>query len=153
MAGGAERWLATAKVHAQAGDQLLAYDVCVQGLEENPEDPALKHAAVLALARSGATLQARQLYRELALHTVPRNAVSRALQIDIAALDARITKDLALAASARERNLLLTEAAARYRQIFDETGDYYPAINAATLLRLAGNTAEARALAVSVGAI
>jgi class 3 adenylate cyclase len=153
MPGDPERWLATARTHAQAGDQLLAYDVCVQGLEENPKDPALKHAAVLALARSGATAQARRRYRELGLDAVAPSAVPRALYIDIAALDARITKDLALAASAGEKDLLLTEAAAQYRQIFGNTGDYYPGINAATLLRLAGRTGEAKELAASVRAI
>ncbi len=148
-----QRWLATAKAHAQAGDQLLAYDVCVQGLEENPDDPALKHAAVLALARSGATAQARRRYGELGLDAVSRAAVSRSLYIDIAALDARIAKDLALAAAGRERKALLAEAAGRYRQIFDDTGDYYPGINAATLLRLADRAAEAKTLAGAVRTI
>jgi len=148
-----QRWLATAKAHAQAGDQLLAYDVCVQGLEENPDDPALKHAAVLALARSGATAQARRRYEELGLDAVSRDAVPRSLYVDIAALDARIAKDLALAAGGRERKALLAKAAGRYRQIFEDTDDYYPGINAATLLRLADRTAEAKTFAAAVRTI
>jgi tetratricopeptide repeat protein/adenylate/guanylate cyclase family protein len=148
-----ENWLELARSHAAAGDHLLAYDVAVRGLDEHPEDPALKHAAVLALARSGATAKAHERYGELLLGEVPRAAVSAALSTDIAALGARIAKDLALAASPENRKGLLVDAAVRYRRIFEESGEYYPGVNAATLTLLAGETTEARALAVSVRAI
>jgi len=144
------RWLEQARSHAAAGDHLLAYDVAMRGLDAYPEDAALKHAAVLALARSGATTTARERYAELGLGEVPRAAVSAELHTDIAALGARIAKDLALAAGPESRRGLLIEAARRYRHVFDETGDYYPGVNAATLMLLAGWAPEAKALAASV---
>jgi hypothetical protein len=136
-----------ARSHAAAGDHLLSYDLAMRGLDEHPRDLALKHAAVLALARSGATAKARERYLELGLGDVSRAGASASLYTDIKSLDARIAKDLALAASAEKRRALLSDAAARYRKIFDETGDYYPGVNAATLALLAGDAAEARTLA------
>src|SRR5262249_28090870 len=139
--------------HAAAGDHLLAYDVATRGLDQHPQDPALKHAAVLALARSGAAAKARERYLELGLGHVSRGDVSPALYTDIGSLDARTAKDLALAAGSEHRLQLLVLAAHRYREIFDETGDYYPGVNAATLALLAGYAPEAKALAASVRGI
>ena len=123
------------------------------GSNEHPEDLALKHAAVLALARSGATAKARERYCDLGLGEVARSAVSAALYTDIATLNARIAKDLALAAGSDERKGLLAEAATRYRRIFEESGEYYPGVNAATLTFLSGEAEEAKKLAASVRAI
>ncbi|HKM72072.1 MAG TPA: TRAFs-binding domain-containing protein [Stellaceae bacterium] len=148
-----DSWLEQARSHAAAGDHLLAYDLAMRGLDEHPQDPALKHAAVLALARSGATAKASERYLEFGLGDVPRTGISASLYTDIASLGARIAKDLALAASTENRRELLTEAATRYHKIFDETGDYYPGVNAATLALLAGYAPEARALAASVRTI
>ena len=148
-----DNWLQEVRSHAAAGDHLLAYDTAVRGLDEHPQDPTLKHAAVLALARSGATLKARERYREFGLGDLPRASVSQSLYTDIASLDARIAKDLALMAGAENRGELLNRAATRYRKIFEETGDYYPGVNAATLALLAGHSREAKALAASVRTI
>lgn len=150
MAEDREFWLGEARSHRAAGDYLLAYDVAMRGLAEYPDDPALKHAAVLALARSGAIATARQRYLELGLGEVPRDRIPPALYVDIMSLDARIFKDLALMESGDRRTELLLEAAGRYRRIFDDTGDYYPGVNAATLTLLAGHPAEAKAIALSV---
>src|SRR5215471_1758463 len=130
-------WLQQVRSHAAAGDHLLAYDTAVRGLDEHPQDPTLQHAAVLALAHSGATLKARERYREFGLGDLPHGSVSLSLYTDIASLDARIAKDLALAEGAENRRELLNSAATRYRKIFEETGDYYPGVNAATLALLA----------------
>jgi hypothetical protein len=148
-----ESWLMDARSHAAAGDHLLAYDVATHGLERHPGDAALKHAAVLALARSGATAKARERYLELGLGNVSRGDVPSALYTDIASLGARIAKDLALASDPEQQQQLLAQAADRYREIFEETGDYFPGINAATLALLAGNAPEVNALAASVRAI
>ena len=146
-------WLQEVRSHAATGDHLLAYDTAVRGLDEHPQDPRLQHAAVLALARSGATLKARERYREFGLGDLPRGSVSLSLYTDIASLDARIAKDVALAEEAENGNELLNRAVTRYRKIFDETGDYYPGVNAATLALLAGYTTDAKALAASVRTI
>src|SRR4051794_25859458 len=71
-----ENWLNEARSHAAAGDHLLAYDVATRGLDQHPQDPALKHAGVLALARSGASAKARERYLELGLGNVSRGDVS-----------------------------------------------------------------------------
>src|ERR1700730_12004702 len=101
-----ETWLHRVRANAGAGDHLLAYDVALRGLAEHPGDAALQHAAVLALARSGATAKASERYREFALGQVPSAAVAAALRIDIAALGARIAKDLALSSSPEQRPAL-----------------------------------------------
>src|SRR5271167_3744149 len=101
-----DSWLEQARSHAAAGDHLLAYDVAMRGLAEHPQDLALKHAAVLALARSGATATARQRLLELGLGEVSRAKVSPSLYADIISLDARISKDLALAESGDRRTEL-----------------------------------------------
>ena len=143
-------WLTRSRAHSGAGDHLLAYDVALRGVAEHPDDLALKHAAVLALARSGAAQRARERYSELGLDRVARGEAEPSLYTDIAALGARIAKDLALAAGAARRGALLREAAGRYRRIFEETGDYYPGVNAASLFLLAGHEARAKAVAASV---
>ena len=60
------------------------------------------------------------------------------LEPDIAALGARIAKDLALAAAERDRSPLLSHAADLYEAIYRQSGGYYPAVNVATLRLLAG---------------
>ena len=148
-----QSWLNDARSHAAAGDHLLAYDVATHGLERHPGDAALKHAAVLALARSGATVKARERYSELGLGNVSRGDVPSELYTDIASLGARIARDLALGSDPEQRQQLLTQAAHGYREIFEETGNYYPGVNAATLALLAGSAPAANALAASVRAI
>ena len=105
-----QSWLNDARSHAAAGDHLLAYDVATHGLERYPEDAALKHAAVLALARSGATAKARERHLELGLGNVSRGDIPMALYTDIASLGARIARDLALASDPEQRQQLLTQA-------------------------------------------
>jgi hypothetical protein len=153
MPDDSQNWLARSRAHSAAGDHLLAYDVALRGLSEHPGDPGLEHAAVLALARSGATEKARERYAARGLGSIAPDRVERSLYTDIAALGARIAKDLALAAGRDRRTALLREAVLRYRRIFDDTGGYYPGVNAATLALLAGDEAQARALAALVSAV
>src|SRR3954454_4784612 len=116
------------------GELLTAFDLAERGLAENPDDVWLKHRAVLALARAGSTGEAARRFGEYGLAGVDDE--------DVAALQARIAKDEAIAqGSGFER------AAALYESIFRQTGGYYPAVNAATLTLLAGDNARARTLA------
>jgi len=96
----------------------------------------------LALARAGATELARKKYSELGL--------ARSSDEDIAALDARLQKDQALAAAGADRRKKLEHAAGLYRKIYERTGGTYPGVNAATLSLLSGDTDSATALAKSV---
>src|SRR5215510_8120257 len=87
----ATEWVAVVKAAERDGEFFRAYDAARQGLAQHPEDLALRHRAVLALARSGATKHAQALYRELGLNGCEGK--------DIPELEARLLKDVALAAS------------------------------------------------------
>jgi Tetratricopeptide Repeats-Sensor len=121
------------------GELLAAVDLAEQGLEEHPGEPELQYRAVLALARAGSTEQAALRFEEYGLREVGTE--------DVLALEARIAKDVALAAGGEERRLLALRSAALYAQAFAATGGYYPAINAATLMLVGGNVEASRTLA------
>src|SRR5207237_263244 len=121
------------------GELLAAFDLAERGLEEHPEELRLKHRAVLALARAGATEEAARRFQEYRLERIPDE--------DIAALGARIAKDIALAGSGVRRAGDAGDAAELYGAIFARTGSYYPAINAATLWLVAGDADRSRRLA------
>ena len=132
-------WLAAVKEAERRGELLSAFDLAERGLVHHPEDISLKHRAVLALARAGSTKQARRRFIEYGLAQVPAE--------DVASLRARIVKDIAIAASGEARQQQAARSAELYAAIFDRTGGYYPAINAATLSLLAGEPDRARELA------
>jgi class 3 adenylate cyclase len=132
-------WLAAVKEAERRGELLTAFDLAERGLARHPDDISLKHRAVLALARAGSTEQARRRFAEYGLAEIPTE--------DVAALGARIVKDIAIAASGEGRRLHAARSAELYRAIFARTGGYYPAINAATLSMIAGEPDRARELA------
>jgi len=135
----AEAWLASVRDAERRGELLSAFDLAERGLEEHPGDVSLRHRAVLALARTGATSQAQRRFADLGLSSVDTE--------DVAALEARIQKDAALAASGDERRRLAAHAATAYRVIRDRSRGYFPAVNAATLTLVAGDVSGAHALA------
>ena len=110
-----------------------------RALVEHPGDAGLQYRAVLALARSGSTTEAARRFEEYELGAVQDE--------DTEALWARIKKDAALAAGDDERPQLALEAAGEYRTIYEQTGGYYPAVNAATLCFLAGDPEAAAEMA------
>jgi hypothetical protein len=132
-------WLAMVRQEERRGELLSAYDIANRGLEEHPENVDLAYRAVLALARTGSTSEAERRFADLHLTDVDTG--------DVAALRARILKDRALGASGEERRRLAEAAALAYQRIADRSGDYFPAINAATLRLVAGDTATAADLA------
>ena len=105
----------------EQGDLLLAFDEACRHLERFPDDEALKHRGVLALARAGATERAAHLFKQWGL--------DRSSEGHVLALEARIGKDRALKLSGDARRAALGEAAAIYRRIYEAKPDYYPAIN------------------------
>src|SRR5271163_932955 len=138
----AAEWLVAVRDQERRGELLSAFDLAERGLTEHPADLGLKHRAVLALARTGATHEAARRFAEYRLDDVPDE--------DVSALRARLAKDFALGASGGERTRLAAAAAEDYEAIFTRTGGYYPAINAATLWLLAGFAARSCALAKTV---
>jgi ABC-type multidrug transport system fused ATPase/permease subunit len=127
----AAEWIALVKEREGAGELLLAFDFARKGLAEHPGEVWLRYLAVRVLARSGATQQATDLYRqyELQLERAP----------DIVALDARILKDEAWRTRGAERPARLLRSAEAYAAIFERGGASYPGVNAATLFTLAGD--------------
>jgi class 3 adenylate cyclase len=137
----ASGWLEAVKGAERRGELLTAFDLAEQGLAEHPDDLWLKHRAVLALARAGATGEAEQRFLRYGLLAFAEQ------EEDIAALAARISKDLALDAPFDGRRAQALRARDRYRAIHARTGGYYPAVNAATLSLVAGEPEAAREFA------
>jgi hypothetical protein len=151
-----EDWLARVADADRRGEFLLSYDLATRALDQHPGDVALRHRAVLALARSGATEQARTQFRTRELAALTPSALAALgtpLAEDIPALGARIAKDLAFAAQGAARAARARVAAEQYERIFTRTGGYYPGINAATMWALAGDASRACSLATRVRAI
>jgi class 3 adenylate cyclase/tetratricopeptide (TPR) repeat protein len=134
-----ETWVDAVVAAERRGELLSAFDLAERGLEEYPDDVWLRHRAVLALARAGSTDEAQRRFDDYELASVDEE--------DAQALQARIAKDVALAAQGVERREEARRAAMLYGEIFDRTGGYYPGVNAATLKLVAGDAAEARLLA------
>lgn len=129
------------------GEYLVAYELSLKELESKPNDQQLKYSAVMALARMGASYQAQQLYQQYQLASVN--------DVDIAALEARIEKDLASLAKKSKRRAHYLAAAQKYRDVFEDhnESEYYPAINAASMYFLAGEKVLAQEYAKKVIAL
>jgi class 3 adenylate cyclase/tetratricopeptide (TPR) repeat protein len=145
-----DAWIAEIRDANARGELLQALDLADHALEDFPENPMLRYSAVLALARAGATQQARNRYDRFKLGELVGAGGHDSFLTDVAALDARIAKDEALEETGRRRKAMLAGAAARYEEIFRHTGGYYPAINAATLSLLSGKIHQAESLAREV---
>ena len=103
-------WLEAVKDAERRGELLTAVDLAEQGLAERPDDLWLKHRAVLALARAGATEEAARRFERYGLPASDEE--------DIAALGARIAKDLALEATTTGRRAETVRALALYLAIY-----------------------------------
>jgi class 3 adenylate cyclase/tetratricopeptide (TPR) repeat protein len=136
--------ISNVKLSMKSGEYLQAYDQSELALKSFEGNKQLQYFAVLSLARLGATEQAHRLYDTFELNDE--------LNVDHAALGARLVKDSALASVSTARPSLLIAAAKRYEQVYRSTGscDFYPAINAATLYFLAGNKTMSSELASDV---
>jgi len=135
----ADGWLEAVLDAERRGELLTAFDLAEGGLDEYPDDVALRFHAVLVLARTGSTAQAVRRFVELDLSSVDSE--------DAASLQARLVKDRALAATGEDRRRLARDASRAYRRIRDRTHGYFPAINAATLALVAGDASGAHGLA------
>jgi len=122
------------------GEYLSAYDLALSHTEKVTDNEEFKYLAILALARSGATTRAKKLFDEFGFADSDNE--------DYAALGARLAKDLALGSTNKtERTALFEQAAKQYHDVFNLTGGYYTAINAASLYKLSDNIALAKELA------
>jgi DNA-binding SARP family transcriptional activator len=129
------------------GNYLAAFDAAMSNINRGGSDPELRYLAVRALSNSGAIVQARRRYETLGLHKIDPGAVSDRLADDIAALAARLDKEMALRRSGEERQEWARRSADGYRRAFERQGSPYTASNAATMYLLAGDTDLAERLA------
>jgi tetratricopeptide (TPR) repeat protein len=143
----------TASAYLQLGrcfrrnNPLLAYEVFAAGLEKDPASQLLLYQQGLTLARLGAYDRAREIADKLAADQLDDPELFR----DVLTLAGSVNKNLALREkSAEERARFFQLALDRYQDAFDRSQPgykSYPAINAATLALLLGQTDSALRLA------
>lgn len=136
-----ERRAASVRAALARGDLLGAYDEVVR--RGDTLHPELNYLEVLTLARLGDTERGLKLYEDYRLAEIGG--------VDPLSLKARLLKDQAFDAGAPDRERLL-EACLLYAQVFRMSKSSYPAINAATLAKIAGRPRLARMLARHVAA-
>ena len=121
-----EACAAAARRALSLGEPLLAYDLCIFGLRENPEHLTLRQLQGLALGRSGAQEQARDLLEKL--HTEGHR------DEETLGILARIYKDRWYETqNSSEGDNNLRRSKDLYAQAYRLTGGYWTGINAATL--------------------
>ena len=125
------------------GNLLRAYDIAATAIEKGDTSTELRHLIVLALARMGDAEKAMDLYHQYEL--------DKSLDAHHRAIVARILKDTALEMQEeKDRNAGLLAAFSAYEEIYLESEDAYPGINAATLAFLGGRKNKAKSIAASI---
>jgi class 3 adenylate cyclase len=132
----ARDWARATRDVEGTGDYFQAFEVARKGIAAFPDDERLKYMAVRALARSGAAERALELYEQYGLKNTG--------DLDIQMLHAGLVKDVGLRARTTERWALLRDSASLYEKVYDQSGDHFPAANAATLYVIAGAADRAR---------
>lgn len=128
----------------ELGHPTLAYEILRQGHALHPAERELAYLTALAAARSGSYREAEALLAVL----VPRLRRKDPLYAEARSLEGRIAKDLwARLPEGTGRRSVGERAAAAYAAAYAASGDYFPAINAATLQRLLGHRDPSRRLA------
>lgn len=133
---------AAAEAKRTRGDVLDAHDIVQRGLEHGLASPRLAYLSALLAADLGDHVTAMRLYEQ---HDLARRDDSDAL-----ALEGRILKEKAFITLGPARHEMLKAAADSYARAYALFGGHYPAINAASLLMLAGEHDAGRALAGEV---
>ena len=109
---------ATVRGFEGSGMMLRSYDAAMRGLDHYPDNLWLKHRAVLALARSGATEMGMRRYGKFGLDGLEDE--------DAAALGARLDKDMVWLADGQERRDRAAVAAASYGRVMTEPAAISP---------------------------
>ena len=125
----------------------LARSVTVIDKSAKTEDNfELVYLSALALARGGNSFGAESIISRLLAET----GLSDRIKSDALSLKARLLKDQMQRKSCNRRNSLTTESATAYEQAYEISQALFPAINAATMWRLAGFPDRSRELATTV---
>ena len=121
------------------GDGFASYDAALKAVRRHPDSLVLQYQAVLQAARIGALSEAARLFDQFGLAMRSGEAGGLLPLEDLLTLAARLRKDRALEDFGPNRAAELAEAAQAYLAVFKRTGGYYPLVNAADLLALAGD--------------
>lgn len=169
--GEAAFWAADDPFHAlftraliSAGHTSAAFDYAATVLRHRPDDRELAYLQALALARGRNVKRARDAVERLLAGLEADDAASspdgageaagtarRRLRVETLSLAGRLFKDLGRSAKQpAEARRCYRRANARYAEAEALSGDWYPAINAATTALLAGRTRAARRTAARV---
>ena len=134
--------LARAQELQSQGLYLSAHDAAMAALAGDGDSAELRHLAVLALARAGATSSALRLDAQWGLR--------HAEDAELSGLYPRLLKDIALGT---RRPADAEAAAAAYAALWHRHRDGWHGINAAAMALLAGDRAAAAAIAGVVAAL
>lgn len=121
------------------GEFFRAYDAAIHALGNNPDNTALKHRALLALANAGAYRLALARFKDMSLH--------HSHELDVQCLLARLHKDMGFAQKGEAARTRFLNAFQLYEQAWqmhrDSPQAYYPAINAAACAAFSGTPDKA----------
>tara|TARA_R110000868_G_scaffold316285_1_gene577157 strand:- start:8305 stop:10077 length:1773 start_codon:yes stop_codon:yes gene_type:complete len=126
-----------------SSNPLANYEAAEDAILARGASPELHKAAVLALARSGATEFALERFNAFGLCALDSDE-------DALALLGRLHKDRADTLNGLPRRMALQESAGAYLRAYRLTGGIYSGINAATMSVIAGNRSAAEAIARNV---
>ena len=136
-----------ARAAADQGHSALAYDLLSIGLKQFPKNPRLRHLAALALAQSGSLEQASAVLAP-ALEGI---ATDHPVAVEVLSLAGRIAKDRWRNATSHQTTIEAgKQSVDYYMAAFRRTKDFFPGINAATMMRLTGDSAQAELIASQV---
>ena len=142
-----EFWCELSEASEKSGDHLGAADSAILGLEQFPQAQELQYRAVLSLSRAGAQRRAMQMWQKFGFAAHLEGGTTSEI---IAALGARLWREQAFAADAKDRPAKLKEAAARYEAIYRRTRGSFPGINAAVLFELSDDHGRASEIASQI---
>ena len=128
---------------ANKGELFAAVDAAVMALQQFDQPSVeLRHLTVLLMARAGSLNEAIRHFYNLGL--------DNDTGVEARTLGARLLKDIAFSTRPEKQHEALESAGAAYLQIYQDTKDSYPGINAATLAALAGDFSTAKSLAAKI---
>lgn len=136
-------WRRDPRLYREFGNSLVkadhpirAYELLREGLIHHPHDLELGYRLALSLARGRNISKAEDTVGQL----MERIRTTLKFQSDVLSLLARLKKDrFELAVNPEQKAALAAESAALYEQAWTETGDVFPAVNAASMYLLAGH--------------
>jgi class 3 adenylate cyclase/tetratricopeptide (TPR) repeat protein len=137
-----------ARLLIKQGHPMLALEVANVGIEKRKysDDAELHYYRALALARCNNPSKTWDFVQEL----LKWPSLSKKVRSDTLALAGRVHKDFAVRAAEKDRAELFGKASDYYSRAYELAGDYFPAINAASLAALIGDPEKAKKLAEEV---